>query len=245
MHILYLIIGLIIGSFINVLIYRIPNNISIVKPRSFCLHCKNSIPIYRNIPLISYLIQLGKCANCKKSISIIYPVIELTIGLLWVLSSMLFSDLNQIISYGIISSFLIAIAIIDYKHFIIPLELSVFLFIYISIDLYLNNSINNHLPGLLIGTGYLSIISLITWKITKRQGLGFGDIQLIIVLGYWVGDFKILLIIFFSALSAIIFWLIISYYKGFDNKRALPFGTFLSICSILLYPIEFNILNLF
>tara|TARA_Y100001970_G_scaffold47257_1_gene59672 strand:+ start:36945 stop:37472 length:528 start_codon:yes stop_codon:yes gene_type:complete len=174
-----------------------------------------------------------------------YPVIELTIGLLWLLSSILFADLNQIISYGIISSFLIAIAIIDYKYFIIPLELSIFLFIYISIDLYLNNSINNHLPGLLIGTGYLSIISLITWKITKRQGLGFGDIQLIIVLGYWVGDFKILLIIFFSALSAIIFWLIISYYKGFDNKRALPFGTFLSICSILLYPIEFNILNLF
>ena len=91
MHILYLIIGLIIGSFINVLIYRIPNNISIVKPRSFCLHCKNSIPIYRNIPLISYLIQLGKCANCKKSISIMYPVIELTIGLLWLFSSILFA----------------------------------------------------------------------------------------------------------------------------------------------------------
>ena len=244
-HILYLIIGLIIGSFINVLIYRIPNNISIIRPRSFCRHCKYSIPLYRNIPLISYLIQIGKCSNCKKKISIIYPTIELTIGILWVLSSILFTDLNQIISYGVISSFLITIAIIDYQYFIIPLELSISLFIYITIDLYLNNSINHHLPGLLIGTGYLSIISLITWKITKRQGLGFGDIQLILVLGYWIGDSKILLVIFLSALSAIIFWLIISYYKGFDNKRALPFGTFLSICSIILYPINFNILNLF
>ena len=97
---------------------------------------------------------------------------------------------------------------------------------------------------MLIGTGYLSIISLITWGITKRQGLGFGDIQLILVLGYWVGDFRILIIIFLSALFAIIFWLIISYYKGFDNKRALPFGSFLSITSILLYPIEFNSLDL-
>ena len=108
--------------------------------------------------------------------------------------------------------------------------------------LFLNNSMLSNLTGLLIGTGYLSIISLITWAITKRQGLGFGDLQLILVLGYWVGDLKILFIIFMSALFAIIFWLIISYYKGFDNKRALPFGSFLSISSIILYPINFNLI---
>ena len=243
-HILYFSTGLIIGSFINVIIYRLPNNLSIIKPRSFCIHCKNTIPIYRNIPLISYIIQRGKCINCKKNISSIYPLIELSIGLIWLLSYLLFTDFNQIINYAIVSSFLIAIAMIDYKHFIIPLEISIFLFIFISINLFLNNSITSHFSGLLIGTGYLSIISLITWAITKRQGLGFGDLQLILVLGYWVGDFKILLIIFLSALSAIIFWLIISYYKGLDNKRALPFGSFLSISSIILYPIEFNSFNL-
>ena len=242
---LYFITGLIIGSFINVIIYRLPNNLSIIRPRSFCIHCKYNIPIYRNIPLLSYLIQLGKCANCKKKISIIYPTIELIIGLIWLFSSLFFTDFNQIINYAIISSFLIAITMIDYKHFIIPLEISIFLFIFITINLFLNNSIISHFTGLLIGTGYLSLISLITWGITKRQGLGFGDLQLILVLGYWVGDFRILLIIFISALSAIIFWLIISYYKGFDNKRALPFGSFLSISSIILYPIEFNSFSLF
>ena len=237
--------GLIIGSFINVIIYRLPNNLSIIKPRSFCMHCKYSIPIYRNIPLISYLIQFGKCANCKNNISIIYPLIELIIGLIWLSSYLFFTDFSQTINYAVVSSFLIAIAMIDYKHFIIPLEISIFLFIFITIILFLNHSLISHSPGLLIGTGYLSIISLITWGITKRQGLGFGDIQLILVLGYWVGDFRILFIIFLSALSAIIFWLMISYYKGFDNKRALPFGSFLSISSILLYPIEFNSFNLF
>jgi len=144
----------------------------------------------------------------------------------------------------VVSSCLIAVTIIDYKHFIIPIEISIFLFIFITITLFLNHSIFSHFTGLLIGTGYLSLISLITWGITKRQGLGFGDLQLILVLGYWVGDFKILFIIFMSALSAIIFWIIISYYKGFDNKRALPFGSFLSITSIILYPIEFNNFNL-
>ena len=243
--ILYFMTGLIIGSFINVVIYRLPNNLSIIKPRSFCIHCKYSIPIYRNIPLISYLIQFGKCANCKNNISIFYPLIELTIGLIWLSSYLFFTDFSQIIYYAVVSSFLIAITIIDYKHFIIPLEISIFLFIFITINLFLNHSLISHFSGLLIGTGYLSIISLITWGITKRQGLGFGDIQLILILGYWVGDFKILFIIFLSALSAIIFWLMVSYYKGFDNKRALPFGSFLSISSILLYPIEFNNFSLF
>ena len=243
-HILYFITGLIVGSFINVVIYRLPNNLSIIKPRSFCILCKHTIPLYRNIPLISYLIQKGKCSNCKGNISISYPLVELSIGLIWLISSLIFTDFNHIINYSVVSSCLIAVTIIDYKHFIIPIEISIFLFIFITITLFLNHSIFSHFTGLLIGTGYLSLISLITWGITKRQGLGFGDLQLILVLGYWVGDFKILFIIFMSALSAIIFWIIISYYKGFDNKRALPFGSFLSITSIILYPIEFNNFNL-
>ena len=241
-HILYFIIGLVLGSFINVIIYRVPINLSIVKPRSFCVYCKYNIPFYRNIPLISYFLQLGKCSNCKKNISFIYPLIELSIGIIWLLSSLLFNDIIQIINYAVVSSFLVAITIIDYKHFIIPIQISIFLFIFISIILGFNQSISENIIGALIGTGYLSIILLVTWAITKRQGLGFGDIQLILVLGYWIGDFRILLIIFTSALSAIIFWLAISYYKGFDNKRALPFGSFLSINSIILYPIEFNYL---
>tara|TARA_Y100000994_G_scaffold128965_2_gene105744 strand:+ start:460 stop:1206 length:747 start_codon:yes stop_codon:yes gene_type:complete len=243
-HIIYFITGLIIGSFINVIIYRTPNNLSIVKPRSFCIFCKKKIPLYNNIPLVSYIIQLGKCLNCKKNISISYPLIEFSIGVIWLISYILFNDFNYAINYAVVSSLLIAIAVIDYKYFIIPIEISLFLLFFISIMLFLNNSMLNNLTGLLVGTGYLSIISLITWGITKRQGLGFGDLQLILVLGYWVGDLKILFIIFTSALFAIIFWLIISYYKGFDNKRALPFGSFLSISSIILYPINFNDLHL-
>ena len=243
-HIIYFITGLIIGSFVNVIIYRIPNNLSIVKPRSFCIFCKKKISLYNNIPLVSYIIQLGKCLNCKKNISISYPLIEFSIGVIWLISYILFNDFNYAINYAVVSSLLIAIAVIDYKYFIIPIEISLFLLFFISIMLFLNNSMLNNLTGLLVGTGYLSIISLITWGITKRQGLGFGDLQLILVLGYWVGDLKILFIIFTSALFAIIFWLIMTYYKGFDNKRALPFGSFLSISSIILYPINFNDLYL-
>ena len=122
-NILYFFSGLILGSFINVIIYRIPKKISIIAPRSFCPLCRNEIPLYRNIPLLSFILQLGKCANCNKKISILYPVIELIIGLIWLLSSIYFNTFNEILYFALVSTLLIAISIIDYKYFIIPISL--------------------------------------------------------------------------------------------------------------------------
>ena len=240
-NILYFFSGLILGSFINVIIYRIPKKISIIAPRSFCPLCRNEIPLYRNIPLLSFILQLGKCANCNKKISILYPVIELIIGLIWLLSSIYFNTFNEILYFALVSTLLIAISIIDYKYFIIPIKLSIVIFIFITINLCLTKSFIYHIDGLIIGTGYLSFIFLLTWALTKRQGLGLGDIQLVLILGYWLGDLRIFLVIFLSALSALIFWCVLSLIYGYDNKRALPFGSFLSIMAILIYPLEINI----
>ena len=240
-NILYFILGLIIGSFVNVLIYRIPKNLSIIIPRSFCPLCKNKIPFYRNIPILSFLIQLGKCSKCNQRISISYPVIEFTIGLIWLFASIYFNTFNEILYFAFVSTLLIGIAIIDYKHFIIPLQLSITIFIFITINLCLTKEFLSHIDGLIIGTGYISFIFLITWMITKRQGLGLGDIQLILILGYWLGDLRIFLVIFSSAFSALIFWIILSLIHGYDNKRALPFGSFLSITAILIYLLKIDI----
>ena len=81
--ILTAVLGLCFGSFANVLIYRIPENISIINPRSFCPKCKISIPFYRNIPIFSFILQLGKCHNCSNKISLQYPLIELFMGSIW------------------------------------------------------------------------------------------------------------------------------------------------------------------
>ena len=112
LHTLYLLLGLILGSFINVIIYRIPKNLSIIRPRSFCPICKNQIPLYKNIPIISFVIQSGKCASCNEKISILYPAVEFTIGIIWLLSSIYFNTLNEIIYFASISTLLIAISII-------------------------------------------------------------------------------------------------------------------------------------
>ncbi|MBI65077.1 MAG: prepilin peptidase [Candidatus Marinimicrobia bacterium] len=236
------IFGLIFGSFLNVIIYRIPKNISIIKPRSFCPKCKKQIPLYRNIPLLSYIIQKGKCHNCLEKISSNYFIVELIIGILWMLSFYYFNSLNETIYFNIISTLLIGIAIIDKKEFIIPLELTISSLIIIITHSLIYGNILSNLSGMIIGLGYLSIIFIITFLVTKKQTLGYGDLQLIFVLGLWISDIRILLVIFTSSLIALIIWIIISIKYGFDRNRPLPFGTFLSITSIVIYPIKMDFL---
>ena len=241
---LFFAFGLIFGSFLNVIIFRIPKNLSIIMPHSFCPKCNKTIPLYRNIPLITYFIQKGNCDNCHKHISIIYPLIEALIGLVWIFGAYYFTDIPEIIYFNIISSLLIAIAIIDIKHFIIPLELTISILSIILIYLLILGDISANIDGIIYGLGYLSIIFIITKIITKRQSLGYGDLQLIFILGFWIADIRILIVIFISALAALIVWLSISFFKGFDKNRPLPFGTFLSITSIIIYPINMDFLLL-
>ena len=244
LYFLFFIVGIIIGSFLNVLIYRIPKNLSIILPRSFCPNCNYSIPFYRNIPLISFIFQLGKCSNCKTSISIVYPIVEFISGIILVLAAWQYDTIPEIIYFAIISNILLAIAFIDYKHFIIPIPLIInsisfiLLFLFFSKIYNTNYLVTHHFIGMLVGSGYLSIIFLITSYFSKRQTLGYGDIQLLLVIGLWIGNIiKILFIIFSSALIALLFWIILSLFKGFDKSRALPFGTFLSFTAIIVYLI--------
>ena len=234
--------GTIFGSFINVIIYRIPNRLSIIHPRSHCPNCKNQIPFYRNIPIITYIIQNGRCHNCKNKISINYFIVELIVGIIWIFGAINYNQLNEVIYYNIVSSLLLAIAYIDKNYFIIPLELSISIFIIILSYLFIFDNILGNFNGVIYGLGYLSFIFILTKIITKRQGLGYGDLQLIFILGFWISDIRILLVIFLSALFALLIWIFISIKDGFDKNRPLPFGTFLTITSIIVYPLEMEFL---
>ncbi len=238
----FFLFGTIFGSFINVIIYRIPNGLSIIHPRSHCPDCKNQIPIYRNIPIFTYIIQNGRCNNCKNKININYFIVELIVGIIWIFGAINYNQLNEVIYYNIISSLLLAIAYIDKKYFIIPLELSISIFIIILSYLFVFDNILENFNGIIYGLGYLSFIFILTKIITKRQGLGYGDLQLIFILGFWISDIRILLVIFLSALFALLIWIFISIKDGFDKNRALPFGTFLTITSIIIYPFEMEFL---
>jgi len=230
----YFILGTIFGSFLNVVIYRIPNQLSIIRPRSHCPNCKTMIPFYRNIPIISFLIQKGKCNNCNKSISFLYLLTEFIIGIIFLVGFHYFEPLESI-TFILVSSLLYSISIIDYKYYIIPLELSFFTLLALLPNIILSTNSLYYIYGFLVGLGYLLFIYTITWIVTKKEPLGLGDIQLISLLGLWLGPLKILITIFLSACIGIFYWIILYFVKGYKKNRKLPFGTFLSLSAIIIY----------
>ena len=233
----YFLAGNIFGSFLNVVIYRVPRTISIIYPRSHCTNCKKTIPLFINIPIISFFLLRGKCKYCNKKISILYPIVESITGLLFVFSFNYFY-FYEIYTFIIITSLLLCIAIIDFKHFIIPIKLFLLTFIFTSINVFINGNVMFYIYGMGIGFGYLVFIFILTWLLLKKQPMGLGDILLITVLGLWLGPFKILLSIFFSSVVGIFYWGLISIIRGFKKDRRLPFGSFLSIVSIIIYIIK-------
>ena len=230
----YFILGTIFGSFLNVVIYRIPNQLSIIQPRSHCPNCKKIIPFYRNIPIISFLIQKGKCNNCNKSISCIYLLTEFIIGIIFLIGFHYFEPIESI-TFILVSSLLYSISIIDYKYYIIPLELSFFTLLALLPNIILSTNSLFYIYGFLVGLGYLLFVYTITWIVTKKEPLGLGDIQLIALLGLWLGPLKILITIFLSACIGIFYWIILYFVKGYKKNRKLPFGTFLSLSAIIIY----------
>ena len=238
-----IILGLIFGSFLNVVIYRLPQNIFFSRARSFCPNCKYQIPFYSNIPVLSYLFQRGRCTNCIKMISFQYPIVELLSALIWCWASINYS-LHQGILFIWITSILLAISIIDYKTFIIPFPLIISGFLGILVYIFLNmDEWQISLWGGVIGVGYLSLVFLLTSALFNKQTLGFGDIQLITITGMWLGPVNVLFSIFLSAVFALIMWGIISLFKGFDRNRAMPFGPYLSGSAIFLYILDIDLLT--
>ena len=152
--ILFLVLGLSVGSFINVIIYRVPRGISLVKPGSQCPKCNFPIPLYSNIPIFSFVFQLGKCANCKKSISLRYPIVESLIGFLWSWGYLSFTNFENGL-FILISTILVIIAFIDLDTMQIPLTFIAIASIGIIIhEYFLMDNLQYVVHGFIAGVGY-------------------------------------------------------------------------------------------
>ena len=237
----FFIFGTVPGSFLNVLIYRIPEKISIVSPRSFCPHCKTPIPFYRNIPLITFLFQGGKCSICQKKISVQYPIVEFLSGIIWGWS---FSNytFSTALFITILSSVLLVISWIDMKRMIIPLNLilvaGVVVIVGVAFQILPWQKV---IYGSIVGPVSFGFVLGITYLISKRQAMGYGDIQLSVVLGAWQGPLNILFIFFMASFLSLLAWVIISILLGFDRDRALPFAPFLVVSAVTVFVTEFYI----
>jgi prepilin signal peptidase PulO-like enzyme (type II secretory pathway) len=226
--------GLIIGSFLNVLIYRLPHQENWVSKRSYCPKCKTQIPFYRNIPLLSFLLQKGKCHECNDQINFQYPAVELVVGVISVFLWPKVINLDSIFNYffllSIFSSFLVHF-IIDYRHKILPDEINIYLaFLFLGYGLlkfpFLYVIIGGAV-GFLIPYG----VAYFFYKLRGIEGLGGGDIKLFGALGLYLGPQGIMLNIFLSCLLGSFVGLFLILIKVLDKNKPLAFGPFIIVAA--------------
>jgi leader peptidase (prepilin peptidase)/N-methyltransferase len=227
--------GTMIGSFLNVVILRLPQpGTSIVFPASHCPNCKTPLHWYENIPILSFTFLRGKCAHCRAPISIQYPTVELLTGLLAAAVVASYGLSPAAAGYFIFSAALITIIWIDIHHQIIPDVISIpgiavgFCFSFISPLLSWQDS----LIGLLVGGGVFYAISYSYYMIRKQEGLGGGDIKLLAMLGAFLGWQSLFFIIFASSLTGSVVGLIAMRSQKKGGSTRIPFGPFLAISGL-------------
>ena len=237
-NVIFFILGTCIGSFLNVVIYRTPNNQSVIKPRSHCQKCKQTIPFYYNIPIISFILLKGKCFNCKNKISNQYIFVEILCGLLFALAFDN-SSIYQGILLSIVFSCMIVISYIDYYYLLIP---SFALYLLITLLIPFSFIYNQPIMQIIIGSSsitlYLIVCTLIVALLKKEMKiLGFGDILLIFFIGGWLGAIHSFICLFIAASIGIIYIVINNrFYSKTISK--IPFGTCLSISFVLVILIK-------
>ena len=224
--------GLCIGSFLNVCIYRLPSSMSIVDPsRSICPKCNSAISFYDNIPVFSYLWLKGRCRHCQAPISLRYPLVELMTGIIAVDIYFMFGPTLAGVIYFIFISSLLVITFIDIDHKIIP---DVITLPGIPIGLAASFilpaiSFKASLLGLLAGGGSLWSVAWTYSLITRKEGMGGGDIKLLAMIGTFIGWKGVVFTIFAASVAGTFVGMIVMLVKGKDLKYAIPFGPFLSI----------------
>lgn len=224
--------GICIGSFLNVCIYRIPEKKSIVSPGSFCPICGRAIPFYLNIPVISYLILLGRCRFCRTAISIRYPLVEFLTGLMAVFLLLKFG-LTAVFGYWFVFvCVLVVISFIDLDHQIIPDIISKpGIIIFASSYFFLPEmTLKDILLGILIGGGILWAVGQLYYLAKKKEGMGGGDIKLMAMIGAAAGVKGVLFTIFAGSLiGTVIGGIMMLISLKFDSELKIPFGPFLSL----------------
>lgn len=232
---LIFVIGLIFGSFYNVVGLRLPNNESIVFPGSHCPKCNHKLAWYENIPVLSYLFLGGKCKNCKKKIDIIYPLIELLTGILFAITYYLYGFSEEFLLGIILVSLVVIIFVSDTKYMIILDSPTIISVILIFIIKWIYEGIKVSLLSLLYGLfifGIMYLLLIIGNFLFKKESLGGGDIKLSFVAGMVLGPYLGLFYIMFGSFLAFPY----AIYTVIKNKNGvLPFGPFLASAMLILF----------
>ncbi len=252
-----LLFGLVFGSFLNVVIYRLPKNKSVLIPRSFCPKCERNISWHENIPIYSWIKLKGKCSKCEKAISIKYPLTEFATGILFFLSFNAIPNNTYFENFSIPLLFswililvLLSLSIIDYEFLWIPNSIIIIGFIFglgASIFLAIHNDQNimiNIFESLISSIlGFLIIFLIMQFGayIFKKPAMGLGDAKLASMIGFWIGFPGVIISIWSSFIIAGLFIILGFASKKIRKGQLIPFGPFLSLTGFLIWLYGENI----
>ena len=248
--------GLVIGSFLNVCIYRLPRDLSVVKPRSFCPSCEKPIAWYDNIPVLSFFLLGRKCRHCGAGISFRYPLVELLTGLLFLLIVLALGPKAVAIKLCVLSALLVGLTFTDLDALILPDELTLggtavgILFAwFVPVDDFVARivldiagfhpdprwvSVGESVLGAVLPAGFLGLGGWLFEKIRHKEGLGFGDVKMMAMVGAFLGLRAALLTLVVGSIAGSVIGLIYIYATKKDaSSYELPFGSFLGFAGIL------------
>ncbi|MCB0321325.1 MAG: prepilin peptidase [Bdellovibrionales bacterium] len=255
--VLLLLFGLCIGSFLNVVIYRVPRKLSVTTPRrSFCTSCERTLLWWENIPVLSWLVLRGKCKECKSPISGRYPFVEVLTGFAAFASYLHFGPTPTALIVFAITASLIAITFIDLDFKIIPnvisfpgMTLGLLLGILSQYTGYFTEPVTqsawDSLTGFLCGGGFFYVVGLLYYAFTKRVGLGGGDIKLLAYTGAALGVDSVIPTIFAGSLVGAVVGVVTVLIKGGGRHTEIPFGPWLSLGAIIYMFFDLPFLRLF
>ena len=248
--------GLVIGSFLNVCIVRIPEGKSIVMPASACPKCGAAIKPWDNIPVLSWLLLGGKCRGCKQPISWMYPVVELLTGALFLGCYLAFGLTIEALKWAIFSALLVVLVFTDMRERILPnvvnysgfaaaLLLSLVTKPSDGIALWIANrvfefpppapviSLADALLGAAFGSGLLWLVAELYFRLRKREGMGLGDVKMMLMAGAFLGLKRTLLTILAGSVLGSVLGMAFMLAKRKESNYELPFGTFLGMAAAL------------
>lgn len=201
-------LGACVGSFLNVCIGRWPHNESVVSPRSRCPRCAHEIAWYDNIPMVSWILLRAKCRGCALPISAQYPIVELVVGILWLLAAMHYGATFAALRVAIFATIMLGIAVTDAKHYLIPDGFTVsglvFVLVTAMVAVFRGEpgpfaEPYDALVGACAGAGAVAIVGWLGEVVLKKEAMGFGDVTLMAVVGAAVGPTRSLLVLFIGA----------------------------------------------
>lgn len=235
-------VGLLVGSFLNVVIVRVPSGESIVSPPSKCPRCENPIAPRDNIPVVSWLLLKGRCRSCQEPIPVGYPLVEATNAVLWVAAGLRFHESWALLPYLAFFSVLLVLSVIDLELYILPNKITypsivVSLIVIPILSIAITDDPKGAILGALIGgigyAGFLFAVLIAYELIVHKEGMGLGDVKLAVLLGLWVGWLNPFLVLF-ALIAASVIGLIVGagIFIVRRESRPYPFGPWLALGAI-------------